>query len=215
MNFLKLLFFCTILYIPQISAQETLKGYKVPEPGKENFWKRVSVGGNLGFQIGNITGIMVAPEVSVRTVENFYVGTRLIYQYFYYKDYFYDYDTREYLSYQSNVFGGALFARYYLNGLFDNFLGNLFGHIEYEYLSYQRPFVQSYSASAHIIDPYGYYYEKGRSIVEINSFFVGGGFRQPVGNRVSMDILVLFNLNDTYNSPYSNPIIRFGVGVGL
>jgi hypothetical protein len=55
----------------------------------------------------------------------------------------------------------------------------------------------------------------GRSIVEVNSFFVGGGYRQPVSNRVAIDFLLLFNLNDSYNSPYSNPIFRLGVGVGL
>jgi hypothetical protein len=59
------------------------------------------------------------------------------------------------------------------------------------------------------------YYIPGKDIVEFNSIFVGGGYRQPIGNRVSMDLLILFNLNDSYNSPYSNPIFRLGVGVGL
>jgi hypothetical protein len=55
----------------------------------------------------------------------------------------------------------------------------------------------------------------GKEKVEINSLFVGGGYRQPISNRVAMDLLILFNLNDSYNSPYSNPIFRLGVGVGL
>ena len=122
---------------------------------------------------------------------------------------------REYLSYKSNVFGGGLYSRYYLSGFFDNVLGNIFAHVEYEYLVYRRPYTRSGDADATIFDYYGYRYKKGSQSVEVNSFFVGGGFRQPVGNRVSLDLLVLFNLNDTFNSPYTNPIFRFGVGVGL
>jgi hypothetical protein len=55
----------------------------------------------------------------------------------------------------------------------------------------------------------------GSQMIELNSIFVGGGYRQPVSNRVAIDLLILFNLNDSYNSPYSNPIFRLGVGVGL
>jgi hypothetical protein len=98
--------------------------------------------------------------------------------------------------------------------LFDGFLGNLFTHAEYEYLAYLSPYAQT-SQKTNIVDPYGFYYVKGQETVEFNSIFLGGGYRQPIGNKVSMDIMILFNINDTYNSPYSNPIFRIGVGVGL
>jgi hypothetical protein len=92
-------------------------------------------------------------------------------------------------------------------------LGNLFAHIEYEYLYYTRPY--SNAVGGHIYDPYGNTYVQGNQVVEVNSIFVGGGYHQPIASRVSMDFMVLFNLNDSYNSPYSNPIFRLGVGVGL
>jgi hypothetical protein len=104
-----------------------------------------------------------------------------------------------------------------MNSLFNNFLGNLFAHVEYEYLTYTIPFVQCDGP------PYGpgyisdgqYWYKPGNQHMDINSIFVGGGYRQPLASRVSMDFMILFNLNDTYYSPYSNPIFRLGVGVGL
>jgi hypothetical protein len=204
----------TILYSAYSTAQESTSKLNSPSPAKESFWRRVSVGGNLAFQVGNVTGITVAPEVAVRLVDNLYVGSRFVYQYFYYKDYFYDSDAQAYLSYKSNVFGGSLFLRYYLTGLFDNAIGNLFGHVEYEYLAYIRPYAQTNMPTS-IRDGYGYFYTRNNETIEVNSFFIGGGYRQPVASRVSMDILILFNLNDTFNSPYANPVIRFGVGVGL
>lgn len=185
-------------------------------PVAENsFLKRINVGGNLGFQVGSITGITISPEARIRTVDELYVGLRFIYQYYNYKNYFYDLYNQKYLSYGSNVLGGGVYARYYLRSLFDTFLGNLFAHAEYEYMTYSRPYTQCDPSEGTITDPYLFYYKPGKQIIEINSFFVGGGYSQPVSNRVYMDFLILFNLNDSYNSPYTNPVFRLGVGVGL
>ncbi|MCK9424329.1 MAG: hypothetical protein M0Q38_17220 [Bacteroidales bacterium] len=194
-------------------AQDSIPSLTSKPRRPDNFWRRVSVGGNLGFQFGSVTGITVSPEVRIRTVDQLYVGFRFIYQYFNYKNYFWDNDNKQYLSYESSVYGGGIYLRYYLASLFDNFLGNIFAHAEYEYLFYTRPYVNT--IGGHIYDPYGNSFMPGSQMIELNSIFVGGGYRQPVSNRVAIDLLILFNLNDSYNSPYSNPIFRLGVGVGL
>ena len=208
-----LLFILLHILVSISLAQDTVPSLSVKPRRPDNFWRRVAVGGNLGFQFGSVTGINLAPEVRIRTVDQLNVGVRFIYQYINYKNYFYDTKANEYLSYQSNVFGGGVYLRYYLSSLFDNFLGNLFAHVEYEYLVYRRPFVQS--ATGYIQGADNYLYIPGKEIVEFNSFFIGGGYRQPIGNRVSMELILLYNINDTYNSPYSNPVFRLGVGVGL
>lgn len=197
----------------EIKAQDSIPSLTAKPRNPDSFWRRVSVGGNLGFQFGSVTGITISPEVSIRTVDHLYVGLRLIYQYYNYKNYFWDNTSKQYLSYESSVYGGGIYLRYYLASLFSGFLANIFAHVEYEYQTYTRPY--SNSIVGHIYDPYGNTYVPGKSIVEINSVFVGGGYRQPIGSRVAMDFLLLFNLNDSYNSPYSNPIFRLGVGVGL
>jgi len=205
----------SLIYIYTSQAQDTIPSLSAKPLRPDNFWKRVAVGGNLGFQFGNVTGITVAPEVRIRTVDQLYVGFRIIYEYYKYKNYYYDYSINNYLDYTSSTYGGGIYLRYYLNSLFDNFLGNLFAHLEYEYLTYARPFVQSGAPPDGYITDGKYWYKKGNQQIEINSIFVGGGYRQPISNRVSIDFLILFNLNDSYNSPYSNPIFRLGVGVGL
>ena len=210
---LVLILFCHLIYIGNTLAQDSIPSLSSKPQRQDNFWRRVSVGGNLGFQVGTVTGITLSPEVRIRAVDQLNVGFRFIYQYYYTKNYFYNTDTREDLPYKSNVYGGGIYLRYYLSSIFDSFLGNIFAHTEYEYLSYIQPYVMS--PGGKIVDPYGNTYRPGNSVIEVNSIFVGGGYRQPIGNRVSMDLMILFNLNDTYNSPYSNPIFRLGVGVGL
>ncbi|MEI7897861.1 MAG: hypothetical protein WCJ26_12550 [bacterium] len=202
------------LYIGSVIAQDSIPSLSSKPNRPDSFWKRVRIGGNLGFQFGNVTGITISPEVSVRAVDQLYVGLRLIYQYYNYKNYLVDTKTQEYVGYESSVYGGGLYLRYYLASIFDNFLANLFAHVEYEGQYYTRPYVEDpYGV---IIDPYtGRTFSRGNQSIQINSLFVGGGYRQPVSNRVAIDFMILFNLNDTYNSPYSNPIFRLGVGVGL
>jgi hypothetical protein len=177
------------------------------------FWHRVSIGGNLGFQIGDVTGINISPEVAVRLVEQLYGGLGFTYQYTSYKNYYYDTKANEYLNFTVNTYGGKIFFRYYLSSIFDNFLANLFVHTEYEYLTYTRPY--RYGPLGPILDPYANAYSPGKEVIEVNSLFIGGGYHQPVGGRTFLDMLLLYNLNDSYNSPYSNPVFRIGFGVGL
>ncbi|RLD81178.1 MAG: hypothetical protein DRJ10_06490 [Bacteroidetes bacterium] len=44
----------------------------------------------------------------------------------------------------------------------------------------------------------------------IANYFVGGGYFQKIGKKGGMYMTVLWNLNETIYSPYSNPVIRMG-----
>ncbi len=87
-----------------------------------------------------------------------------------------------------HIYGGSLLGRY---RLFDF----LFVQSEYEILSVPV-----------------YPYEGSRTAV--NSLFVGGGLMQSAGNGFAT-IGIYYNLLDSPNSPYSNPLIRIGFGFGL
>jgi hypothetical protein len=198
-----------------LSAQDTVA---VTSPKKarkpDSFWRRVSLGGYLSAQFGSVAGVIISPEAKVRIVDHLYGGLGFTYEYNYFKNYYYDTKTNETLSFKLNVYGGRVFARYYLASLFDNFLGNIFAHVEYEYLYYISPY--RYDPNGSIVGPdLVTTFSRGKTATEVNSFFVGGGYSQPLGGRASLDLLILFNLNDSYNSPYSNPIFRIGFGVGL
>ena len=92
----------------------------------------------------------------------------------------------------------AFFSRYYLF-----FFQDLFLHAEYEALNYEQVYINNFYEVDH------------KERVWVNSLFVGGGYRQWVGQNAFIGITVLWNLLDNLDSPYNNPIFRIGVGVGL
>ena len=51
--------------------------------------------------------------------------------------------------------------------------------------------------------------------VNVTSFFVGGGYVSEIGDRSFGSILVLFNLTEDINTPYTNPVIRINFGFGI
>jgi hypothetical protein len=203
-----------LLLSTSVWAQDTLRPSATSVKNKQDsFWRRVNVGGNIGFTFGSVTGIVISPEANVRVVNYLYLGLGFTYQYFFQKDYFYNQITKDYYDYSSSVYGGRIYARYYLRSIFKNFLGNLYPHVEYEYLFYTRPY--RYDPYGDIIDPYFNHFSPGKTNIEVNSLFVGAGFSQPLAGRAYIDFMILFNLNDSYNSPYTNPIFRVGFGIGL
>ena len=95
-------------------------------------------------------------------------------------------------AYSSNMYGASVFSRYFI-------WRDLCAHAEYEYLNRE---VYDYMLNEEVR-------------VNLNNVLLGGGYRQWLGDRAFATILVLFNLNESYYSPYSNPIIEIGFGVGL
>jgi len=91
-----------------------------------------------------------------------------------------------------NDYGGSLFGRY-------RFLDFLFGHVEYEVLNVDISL----------------YNDPQRESRIINSLFIGGGLFQTMGGRGFATIAILYNVLETEYSPYSNPVIRIGFGVGF
>jgi len=92
--------------------------------------------------------------------------------------------------FETNVFGGNVFGRYY-------FTKNLFGHGEIEYLN-----LEAYDT-----------YPIRR--VDVESLLAGGGYVQHIGENSGILLMLLYNFTPSYYTPYSNPIIRIGVNIGL
>ncbi len=101
-------------------------------------------------------------------------------------------DTRFEPDYETNIIGGSVFARYYL-------WENLFAHAEYQRLGYDQLLYPS----------------KEKERVTVDSYLIGGGYRQWIGGNFAATIVVLFNLNESIDSPYSNPIFRLGFQTGF
>ncbi|MBK8847430.1 MAG: hypothetical protein IPO27_13140 [Bacteroidetes bacterium] len=87
---------------------------------------------------------------------------------------------------QISVYGGRLFARYMV-------ISNLFLHGEYEVLNFPL-------------------YADNTSRQWVPALLVGGGYSQQIGNRSSVNVMILWNVlqDGTRPSLYNNPIIRVG-----
>jgi hypothetical protein len=51
--------------------------------------------------------------------------------------------------------------------------------------------------------------------VWFHDVLLGGGYRQWIGNKAFMTLMILWNVNEQLYSPYQNPVIRIGFGAGI
>ncbi len=163
------------------------------ESEKMTLRDRIYFGGDFSLMFGTVTFIEVSPIAGYRFTPRFSSGVGATYQYY----------REKILSetvIKSHIYGGRLFSKYLLLKDLNEFIpvglhAGLLGYCEYELLN-----LESYFSRV---------YESGR--FWLHSFYVGGGLELAVGRRSRMNLLVLFNLNDTGESPYSNPVVRIGM----
>ena len=152
---------------------------------KEWNWKEhTHFGGDLGLSFGSITYINVSPAVTLDITDRFSSGVKGTY--IFYKNNHFDY--------RSVVYGAGIFGQFKL-------INNIFIHSEIEQLNLDN-YVEYENINTNML----YYVKEGRTW--ITSVFVGGGLKYPIGQKSYVSIMILWNLNETSQSPYSNPIFR-------
>lgn len=164
---------------------------------RPDWTSRIFTGGTLGLAFGSESLVDISPMIGYKVTDKFQVGVGVTYQYWGFNDYGFN------LS--SNVYGGRLFARYFI-------FKNIFAYGEYEWLNVQP--IYTY------IDPAGtVFYAEDVVRQNVYSPFVGGGYRQQLSGKAAMYLLILYDLN--YNSlsytPYSGSpwVVRIGMDVGF
>ena len=174
--FLKKLFFCTLFFftITLGHAQDDVKD--------QSFTDRLFVGGGAGLRFGDITLVQATPIIGYRITNRFQAGVGITYIYL--RD--------NVFKYQTSVYGGKLFSRYY-------FIPQLFGHTEYEQLSLET------------ISPTDGSLER----IWAPGFLVGGGYQVNFGANSGFFMMLLIDLIQHPAYPYNNPILRGGVTFGL
>jgi hypothetical protein len=95
-------------------------------------------------------------------------------------------------NYKTDIYGGSVYSQYY-------FLEQFLAHAEIEVLN---------------LDAY-HEVERRLQRTNVTSVLVGGGLKMHAGGNTYFTILGLWNLNETPLSPYTNPIIRVGLAIGL
>lgn len=153
------------------------------------FKDRLVYGGNLGLQFGTVTYVDISPTIGYKVTEKFHAGVGATYIYYSEK---YPLSNGQTYTYKTDIYGGKVFTRYYV-------LENLFLHHETEILN---------------LEVYDLLNDKVER-KNILSPLLGAGYIQRFGESSGLYLMVLFNLNETPDSPYTNPIIRMGLSFGL
>ncbi len=136
-------------------------------------------GGGLGFQFGTSTIINVAPQVGYRFTEKLSFGIGVTYLH---------YSSSLPAAFSTSIYGGNIFGSYLV-------FENVFVRAEYELLSLESKFFNP------LIYP-------DQERFNVSSMLVGGGYRFQLGERSYLNLLVMWNLNESQYSPYTNPVIR-------
>ena len=166
-------------------------GYSQKEQ-KPPLSERLFFGGNFSLQFGTVTFIELSPSIGYKLTKKLSMAGGPIYMYYNDKSYTPDFNT--------NIFGSHVYSRLLLFEPSEetaplNFGGSLFAQVEYEWLSMENKLRFGYNANGRF---------------DLHSIYVGGGLQFPLGVRANIFVMLLYNLNDSPYSIYSNPIIRMG-----
>jgi hypothetical protein len=149
---------------------------------KPSFKDKLYFGGGLGLQFGQVTLIDVSPIIAYKLTNRIHPGIGLTYSYCNDKSYSIPIDYSSY--------GGSVFLRIFL-------FESLYAHTEAEYLNIK---VFNFTSSST--------YQTNRQWIQ--NYYIGGGYFQKIGERSGIYFTILWNLNQTDLTPYSNPIMRIG-----
>ncbi len=173
-----------IIVILLVALQDASAQRERSEPPP--FRERLFFGGSFGLQIGTITDIELSP------IAGFWVLPRLAVaagpNYRFYKD----------PLGRTDIYGGRAYTEFVvvrnLNSLIPIGLNmGIFVHFEDEFLSLDSEFWQIPSAAKRY---------------NINTLLAGAGISQPVGRRSSVNMMVLWALNEAEYNIYSSPEFR-------
>lgn len=164
-------------------GQEQNSTREEPPPLKE----RLFFGGSFGLQFGTVTDIQFSPVAGFWVLPRVAVAAGPNYRYF--KD---PVD-------HTSIYGGKVYSEFIFLQDLDNIIPiglhfGMFLHVEDEFLSLESSFFR--------IMPY----DTDRFI--INTVLAGGGIRQQMGRRSSLNMTFLWALNDHGYGIYGNPEIR-------
>ncbi len=156
-------------------------------PEAPPFKERLFYGGSFGLQFGTYTDIAISPIVGLWILPRINIAAGPDFRYF------------KFYSESTTIYGGKLYTEIVFLQDLDNIIPlglhlGLFLHGEYEALSLE---------SSYFKDPP--YFSK-RFL--LNTFLAGGGIRQQLGQRSSINLTFLWALNDSGYGIYGSPEIR-------
>lgn len=181
-NFLKRYLLLAALLLSAYQAGIAQRERSEPPPLRERFF----FGGSFGLQIGTITDIELSPVAGLWVLPRLAVAAGPDYRF--YKD----------PLGKTNIYGGKAYLEYAvikdINSLIPIGLNmGIFVHFEDEMLSLDSEFWQI---------------PNGSERYNVNTLLAGAGLSQPVGRRASVNMMLLWPLNEAEYDIYSSPEFR-------
>ncbi len=176
----------TLILLWVLSASRPLSGQNVRQE-KPPLRERIFFGGSFGLQFGTLTNIEVSPTVGIWLLPRLAVAGGPNFTYFKY------YDNK------TTMYGGKFYSQFVLLQDLNNVLPvgihtGIFLHLEDEMLNLESAFWQTPPFSSERFT--------------VNTILFGGGISQQLGRRSSMNVIVLWALQDSGYAIYDNPEIR-------
>jgi len=183
-KFWLLIFFTTFSFFC-LANNDTIKTKKLSD--------RIYYGGNISLMLGSVTLIEVAPIVGYYIRPQLSTGIGFIFQYYREKQFTI---SKPFTSY---IYGGRVFAKYSVIKDLQTYIPiknqmGIVAYTEYETLNVDW--------TLNLLEHRPRYW--------IHNFYIGGGIEQYMGKKSRLTILILYNILETTNSPYSNPQVRIG-----
>ncbi len=187
---------------PLNKNKDNVKSDKLIDPS------RIIFGGWGLFGIASgVTNVGVTPILGYKISDKFSAGIGFGYQYLRIKDYFsvvVDPTTAraELHPLNAHFYSPSVWGRYVI-------WNNIFAHVEYEHN------ISSYKEYTNDFTKYPPPVITKQTTLTVPSVLLGGGIRQPIGDRASMVFMVLYDVLQDINSPYRNTVaIRLGINFG-
>jgi hypothetical protein len=154
-----------------------------------------------GLWFGNYTNVEIAPQIAYHITDRISLGAGPHYIFYQNNDYYSP------INFSSHIFGFKAFSRLSVIRdaseilpiyLFDE----LFAHVEFETMTMENKYFNAPT-----------FPDEGRFWNDY--LYIGAGISQKYSQRSSYFVLLLWNLNDSFNSLYQNPTYRVGISVNL
>lgn len=169
-----------------VQSYSAVSGQKAREE-KPPLRERVFFGGSFGLQLGTITDIQVSPVIGLWVLPRVAIAVGPDYRF--YKD----------RNNSTNIYGGKCYTQFIVIKNINSFLPvgantGIFLHLEDDLISLE--------SSAWKYPPFT------SDRFYLNTLLAGGGISQQIGRRSSLNIMVLWALNEPVYPVYSVPEIR-------
>jgi len=168
----------------------------------KRFIDRLYAGGSLGLTFGSITQVDIVPIAGIWIIPQWTVGAGGRYSYYSHKGLFMGGSGERF---RSNIWGASAFTQILpIPDLSETtpipLKGGFFVHGETEWLYIDRS----------MMDPFAVDRDSGKTWIQL--FLTGVGYRQKIGERAALNIMLLWDITkDTYSPYISNPMFRINI----